>query len=376
MIPVVFAGGGTGGHLYPAMAIADELRRMRPDVEAIFMGAERGIEARILPERGERHVLFPVRAIDRSRLRSAVGALWALKRATLAAAARFHELKPAAVVATGGFAAAPAGLAAATLGVPLLVQEQNAFPGLVLRWLSRWASEVHIAFPEASRRLPRRCGPRVRLSGNPVRAPVPDARRLVRRELGIPPETFLVVATGGSQGAAALNHAMLGWARAVRSGRTPAPEGTTVLWSYGERNRATVTPDPDSQGHLWLKAVPYIEDLPSTFVAAELAVGRAGAMTTAEICNAGLPSVLVPLPTAAADHQAKNARALADAGASVVLEEDRFTGRSLSSTIAALVKDRARLERMSLAAKGRARPDAAHRIASGVANLLAAGGEA
>ena len=367
---VVFTGGGTGGHLYPAIAIADELRALRPEVEVVFIGARRGIEARILPERGESHLLLGVQPIDRSRPHRAVGALWALARATLAAAECFHMIRPQAVVATGGFASTPAGLAAAWLRMPLVIQEQNAFPGLVLRWLSRWANAIHVAFPDAVRHLSPRSRSMACLSGNPVRLPDDQARRTVRKRLCLGKRSFLVVVTGGSQGAAALNDAVIAWARAARSGALAVPKEVFVLWSFGRGHEDSVASQMAALDQGWLKPVPYIEDLPGTFAAADLAVGRAGAMTTAEICNAGLPSVLVPLPSAADDHQTANARALAAAGAAIVLREDQLNATSLAEAIANLARDGDVHDRMALAAQARARPRAAQTIAGSIAELL------
>ena len=371
---VVFAGGGSGGHLYPALAIADALRSDRPEVKAVFMGARRGIEARILPQRGELHHLFKVRSFDRSRRYGFFAAIALLKLATTRALLHFHRLRPCAVVATGGFAAAPASLAAIMLGVPLVVQEQNAYPGLVLRVLSRWAAQVHIAFPEARKHMPRRARERSTVSGNPVRPPNADARAEVRNALGVAEDTRLVVVTGGSQGARAINSAMLDWARGEAKNEDSAAkggnEGPVVLWAYGRAHRETLAGEISAAGAGWLKAVSYIEDLPSTFAAADLAVGRAGAMTTAEICNAALPAILVPLPTAAANHQAINARALADAGAVRVIEETELSAASLAAAVHSLLRDEERLAKMSSAARVRARPEASHRIACAVARFL------
>ncbi|NIP59705.1 MAG: hypothetical protein GWM92_15425, partial [Gemmatimonadetes bacterium] len=202
----VFAGGGTGGHLYPALVLADVLRDVRPDVRVVFVGAERGLEARVLPDRGEEHLLLPVEGFPRggSPLRR-LRVLGALAGAVARVLRFFRDLEPEVVVVTGGYAGGPAGIGAVLLRIPLLLQEQNSVPGLVTRALSLFARRVDLAFPEARTRLPLWARRRARVTGNPVRPPRELSRAEARAALRLPGEGRVVLVVGGSQGSAALN---------------------------------------------------------------------------------------------------------------------------------------------------------------------------
>jgi UDP-N-acetylglucosamine--N-acetylmuramyl-(pentapeptide) pyrophosphoryl-undecaprenol N-acetylglucosamine transferase len=368
---VVFSGGGTGGHLYPALALADALRALRPDVRCFFVGAERGLEARVLPERGAEHLLLPVRGVARGRRLSAVRALPALGRSLLHVAELFHSLRPEAVVVTGGYAGGPAGLVSAARRIPLVLQEQNAVPGVTTRALSRWARQVHLAFPEAAERLPIAARSNVQVSGNPVRpAPsmsAPDARALYQ----LPAQATVVLVTGGSQGSAALNRVVLEAIAGVTGGALRRPDDLVLLWATGPKNHDEAARGLEASGSPdWVHAQPYIDNMPAALTAADLAVSRAGAMTTAELLNHGLPAVLVPLPSAAANHQALNAEALAQAGAAVVAPEEGLTGAGLWAHLEGLVLDPDQRREMAAAARARACPGAASEIAGAIARLL------
>lgn len=367
---VVMSGGGTGGHLYPALAIADELRAHRPDVRAIFVGAERGLEARILPEREEEHLLLPVSGFDRSKLlgnwRVATGQVVGLLRV----ARLFARVRPAVVVVTGGYAGAAAGVAAGIMGIPLVIQEQNSYPGAVTKLLTRWATRIHVAFPEAIPRLPL-AGSAVRVTGNPVRALSPAGRDASRRAFGVPGDATVALVVGGSQGSVALNGVVLDLVGAVAAGEVELPDGVDFLWATGPKHFDGVRAQLERVGcPAWLHAVPYFDDMPSALACADVAVSRAGAMSTAELMNQGLPALLVPLPTAAEDHQTHNARALEAAGAAVVIPQDELTPARLVERLADLIGEPEALARMRAAALSRARPEAKSDIAVDVAALL------
>jgi len=368
---VLFSGGGTGGHLYPALAIADALRLARPDVDAVFVGSQRGIEGRILSDRGERHVLLPIQGIDRGRPVRSLAGLVGFARSLARTVRLFRTLRPEAVVVTGGYAGAPAGIVAGMFGVPLLIQEQNAVPGLVTRALARWAERIHVAFPEAIERLPRG-RERARVTGNPVRPASQLDRAAARAELGLPREAVVLLVVGGSQGSLALNGALLEAVAAVREGRTERPAGLHVLWATEPRHHAGVTGALGDAA--WVQAVPYLEDMPVALAAADLALARAGAMFTAELLNQGLPAILVPLPTAAADHQTRNAEALSAAGAAVVLPQSELGAARLWDTLDALLGSPDALPRMRAAAHALQRPDAASELAASVASMFRSAG--
>ncbi len=369
----VFAGGGTGGHLYPALALADELVRQRPDVRPFFLGSRRGLETRVLPEKGLAHELLPVRGLRRRRLLSNLGVPWALARSVATACRLLRRLRPRLVVVTGGYAGAPAGMAAAMAGIPLVLQEQNAWPGLTTRLLSRWAAQVHLAFEEASASLPASAQRAVTVSGCPIR-PLPDhkpARREVCERLGLDPGLKLLLVVGGSQGSAALNALVQDALRQVAKRTLPPLGGWQLLWATGTEHYERVTlPLSVTDGSGAVRTVPYIEEMPSVLSLTDLAVSRAGAMTTAELLAWGVPAVLVPLPTAAANHQELNARALAESGAAVHLPQTGLTAETLWGAVTELARDERRMEEMSRAARARSYPEATRDIVTEMVRLL------
>jgi len=367
---VVFAGGGTGGHLYPALAVADALRELRPDVRALFIGAQRGLEARVLPERGEWHVLLPVQGIDRAHPLSSWRAVTGLAVSLARVRRLFSQLGPEAVVVTGGYAGAPAGIVAGLTGVPLILQEQNSVPGAVTRLLTRWASRVHVSFPEVIDRLP--VGrDRARVSGNPVRPASAGGREVARAALGIPADALLLVVAGGSQGSLALNRVVGEAVRSVVTGELERPDALHILWSTGPKHLDAVSAVLTAcESPEWVHAVPYLDDMPSALAASDLAVSRAGAMSTAELLNQGLPAILVPFPYAVSDHQTHNARSLEHAGVAVVTPESELTGAGLWAEVTRLLTRPDRLSSMRDAALRLARPDAARHIAADIETFL------
>lgn len=384
-VVAVFSGGGTGGHLYPALALAEALCAVRPDVRPFFVGSERGLEARILPERGVDHLLLPVRGFERGAMRGGpgvlAGILLTLRRAlevlgglgrSLAATARaFSRLRPGVVVVTGGYAGGPAGLMAGLMGIPLALQEQNSFPGVTTRVLSRWSRQVHLAFPEAREALPRRARARARVSGNPIRTPVPGDAAADRLHFGLDSATRVVLVVGGSQGSVALNRAVLDAVRGVVEGALPQPEDLQLLWATGSGNQEEVEQRLRSLGSPgWVRPLGYIHEMPRALRVASLAVSRAGAMATSEFLAWGIPAVLVPLPTAAADHQTRNAESLARAGAAVHLPEAELSGERLWREVGTLLASGPELAAMGRAALERGRPEATLRIAEALATLL------
>jgi UDP-N-acetylglucosamine--N-acetylmuramyl-(pentapeptide) pyrophosphoryl-undecaprenol N-acetylglucosamine transferase len=370
-VVALFSGGGTGGHLYPALALADALVRLRPDVRPFFVGAQRGIEARVLPQRGVEHALLPVQGFARGSLFSNWRMVPALMRSVVQVNALFGRLRPSLTVVTGGYASGPSGLVASLRGVPLVVQEQNSVPGFTTRLLARRARQIHVAFPEAAALLPKAARARVVLSGNPIQPPTAIDPREARGAFGLAHDGLVVLVVGGSQGSAALNAGVLEAVRRVVRGESSLPPGLQLLWSTGTHHIESVRVVlADLGGPAWVHAVDYINDMPRALAAADLAISRAGAMATSEFLAWGLPSVLVPLPTAAANHQEHNAAALAAAGAALHLPERELTGERLWSMIESLAVDPGRLEAQRKAARERGRPESASRIAASLVDLL------
>lgn len=373
MSAVLFAGGGTGGHLYPALALAAALVHERPQVRTHFVGALRGVEARVLPRQRVDHTLLPFEPLRRDRplanwrlLPSGVRSAWGLR-------SLFRAFRPDLVVGTGGYASAFAGLWAVSHGVPLAIQEQNSYPGLTQRMLSRWARQVHLGFPEAGRYLHPGRRTQVFEFGNPIRPPDPALDRdECRRGFDLEPGDQVVLVTGASQGAMAVNEALMTAVEAVERGEQPRPAALRLLWSSGLAHEEALRQRLEASGADWVRLLGYIEDMPRALAASDLAVSRAGAMSTAELLAWGIPSILIPLPTAAADHQTHNAEALAEAGAAVHLPQAGLDPERLWTEMLALAGDDVRRSRMAKRARERGRPDAARDIARKLLVLLEA----
>jgi UDP-N-acetylglucosamine--N-acetylmuramyl-(pentapeptide) pyrophosphoryl-undecaprenol N-acetylglucosamine transferase len=360
MTRILIAGGGTGGHLMPALAIAQALRERAPDVEPVLVGAVRGVEARLLPTRDFRYHLLPSEPIYRRTWWR--NARWPLLAGRLLRdlARLFAAERPAAVLGTGGYASAPVVWWAARQGIPTAVQEQNAYPGLATRWLSRRVRHVYLGLPEARRLL--RFGPRTEVfeTGNPIVPPSPERRAGALARFGLEGRRPVVLVTGGSQGALAVNRAVAGW---LDSG---GPGGADLLWVTGRGTHAEFAARHRPPA---VQVIDFLDPMADGYAVADLVVSRAGMITVAELCAWGLPSVLVPLPTAAADHQAHNARVLADAGASALLPQPELTGARLGELVSALLEDHARLSAMAARALARGRPEAAADIVSKLLTL-------
>ena len=245
-------------------------------------------------------------------------------------------------------------------------------PGAVTSALSRWASRAYVAFPEVEARLPLMAG-RTRLTGNPVRSATGRPRAEMRAHFGVPADARLLLVAGGSQGSLALNTVVGDAVRAVARGSLARPQDLYVLWVTGPAHVETVANVLTECGPPgWVHPVPYLDDMPSALAAADLAVSRAGAMSTAELLIQGLPAILVPLPTAAADHQMANARSLEAAGAALVAPQAELTPESLWDTVALLLASPERLAHMRKSALALARPSAADDIAADLATFLPA----
>jgi len=363
---VLLAGGGTGGHLMPALALAQALKDTGRGIEPVLVGAERGIEAQVLPRYPFRYHLLPIEPIYRRTWWKNVR--WALiaGRVWRAVGRVLNAEQPAIVVGTGGYAAGPVVWRAQHAGIPTALVEENAFPGVTTRWLAGRARQVHLGFPEARARLTTGPETEVFALGNPVRSPAPSdggggADRLsVLADLGLGPERPTLLVFGGSQGARAINYAVAG------ALERRLLDGINVLWGTGE------TQAPAFTGY----AVPgrvvvrgFFDPMTAAYRAADLVVARAGAMTLAELCAWGKPSILVPLPTAAADHQTQNALALAAAGAAIHLAEAELTPHTLAERVRSLLGDEERLAALSAAARARGHPDAAREIVSKILTL-------
>ncbi|MEO7713913.1 MAG: UDP-N-acetylglucosamine--N-acetylmuramyl-(pentapeptide) pyrophosphoryl-undecaprenol N-acetylglucosamine transferase [Gemmatimonadaceae bacterium] len=362
---VLFAGGGTGGHLYPGLAIARTLVRLDPDVQPVFIGALRGIEKSVLPGTEFPHLLLDLHPLYRTK----VWENWRTIRGALGAWRQLHALvttrRPALVVGTGGYAAGIALAYAAFHRIPIVQQAGDSYPGLTARAFRRWTTEYYLAFPEAGRVIGGEAAQHVD-TGAPIEPPPrprPD-RAAARRAWGFPERGgHVLLIYGGSQGSRAINLVVAEW---VRRG---LPDALHLIWMTGKASYAEFAALESAR----VKVREYLAPIADAYAATDLALVRAGAMTTAELFAWEIPAVLVPLPTAAADHQSVNARTLEAAGAAIQVRQADLTADRLDSTMRALMSEPGAMTRLAAGAAARARPDAAQTIARRILTLLGRG---
>jgi UDP-N-acetylglucosamine--N-acetylmuramyl-(pentapeptide) pyrophosphoryl-undecaprenol N-acetylglucosamine transferase len=347
-IRVVIAGGGTGGHLYPGIAVARELRRRRPAAVVTFAGTAKGIEARVVPREGFELDLLRSAGLKGMGAGALIRGLSLLPLSGIDAWRIVSRRQPQLVIGVGGYSSGPVVMAAALRRIPTMLLEQNAVPGLTNRLLARFVSAAALTFETAADFF----GRRGFVTGNPVRAEFFESATESRA--GGPPRVLIF---GGSQGAHAINMAMV--AAATRLAAYPG--GMAITHQTGERDLEFVRSGYRSAG-LEARVEPFLYAMAREVKAADLVVCRAGATTIAELTAAGVAAILVPLPTAADDHQRKNAEVLVKAGAAELIEQKLLTGALLADRIEALLADGERRNTMSTAARGFARPDAAGAI--------------
>lgn len=360
---VIFAAGGTGGHLYPGLAIARALKRADPRIEPFFIGARRGIERDVLPQVGFAFELLDLHPLYRSK----PWENWKTLRGGMTAwrmiGAEVRSEPPACVVGTGGYASGLALAYATAHRIPFVLQESNTYPGITARFFSRFAAQVHLGFPEARRYISPGKSTEVFDTGNPVEPPPPDAsvKAPGRTKWGFPSaQGRVLLVYGGSQGSQAMNGVVANW---INRG---LPRDLFVIWATGKANYAKLAHYESAQ----VKVRAYISPISEAYRAADFALSRGGAMATAELCAWGIPAIVVPLPTAAADHQTANAKALAAAGAAEMIRQSELNVDRLSSTAVSLLSNPAKLSTMREKALLRARPTAAADIAAHIIDLI------
>jgi len=356
----LIAGGGTAGHTLPGIAIGRALVARGHEAAAIhFVGSERGSEARLVPDAGFTLTALPGRGIQRRLTLANVGAVVGLVRAFGRALSLVRRRRPAVVVALGGYASVACALAAVVFRIPIVVAEQNAVPGAANRLVACFARAAAVSFPGTDL-------PRAVVTGNPVRPEILAVDRerdtaAARERLGLPPDRVVVLAFGGSLGARRINQAVTGLV-----GRWADRSDVAVRHVVGERDwddPSARSEERDGAGGILYRPVRYEDDMPTTMAAADLVLARAGATTVAELAVLGLPSVLVPLPIATADHQTANARGLVDLGAARLVPDGELDVDRLEQEIGPLVTDTMARTAMGEAARELGRPDAADRVA-------------
>ena len=361
---IVFAGGGTGGHLFPAIAIADEVKRLRPETDITFVGTKEKIEARVVPACGYAFTTIWVSGFRRKL--TLENLLFPLKLfvSLVQSFILLKKLKPHVVVGTGGYVCGPVVFLASLLGIPTLIQEQNSYPGATTRMLAARVDEVHVSFESSMRFLSG--AKNVSVSGNPTRSAIGTISRAEAcRYFEVDEGTITLLVFGGSLGARSINTAVLA------ALPTLGQLSVQIIWQTGPTEYEHVQSAVGKRlasSEAVVKVFKFIEKMEYAYALADLAVCRAGATTVAELARAGVPSVLVPYPHAAAGHQTENAKALAEGGASVMIPDDQLH-EQLVGRIVELLGNSSRRADMAAKARALARPNAATELAQAVLYL-------
>jgi len=355
----IIAGGGTGGHLFPGIALADEVKTRHRDNEVLFVGTAKGLEATVVPREGYRLELLDVVGLKGKGLIGLARGLVMLPRAFWQAFQILRRERPDIVIGVGGYASGPLVLVASLTGIHTAVQEQNALPGFTNKVLGRFVDAVFVAFNEAVPFFPKR---KVHLLGNPIRRALLDNYLKPK----IPSPKFTLLVTGGSQGAHRLNERVVEAMRVLG----PLAREMTIIHQTGTADRETVERQYRELG-IQAEVTDFIRDMPTAYARADLLVCRAGAATLAEITVARKASVLVPFPFATDNHQEVNARSLVQGGAALMFSESELDGAMLATTIRELHDDPARREKMERASGLLGRPEAAREIADVCVELAA-----
>jgi UDP-N-acetylglucosamine--N-acetylmuramyl-(pentapeptide) pyrophosphoryl-undecaprenol N-acetylglucosamine transferase len=364
-LSLLVAAGGTGGHVFPGLALARTIVQHDPAATVRFAGTTRGIETRAVPEAGFALDLLPILPLSRRLAKETLLAPFAAVNGTFAARRLLRQHRFDVVCGMGGYVTLPVAVAARMAGVPVVLHEQNAVPGIANRLAARVASRIAVGVDAAAAAFPPE---RTSVVGNPVR---PELARLDRAALhdeavaafGLDPDRRTLFVFGGSQGSRRINQAVV-----AATASWPDPAAVQVLHACGRRDEADVRAawaeaDPDGRG-LLVKVVPFVDRMDLAYAAADLALSRAGAITMAELTAAGVPAVMVPLPHATADHQAANARAVAAAGGAVVVADDALDGPAVAAAAAPLLADPDRLAAMAAGMRSLAHPAAAEELAA------------
>lgn len=340
---VLLAGGGTAGHINPAVSIADTIKRKEPGSEFLFVGTKDGMESKLVPKAGYNIEFIEVSGFKRKLTPKNIIAVMKAVHACNKCRGIIKKFKPDVVIGTGGYVSGPLLFAASRMKIPTLIHEQNVFAGLTSKMLSDRVNTVCISFEESRPKFQK--AKNVVLTGNPIRQELFDLTYSQARERLGADSKPLIVAFGGSLGAARLNESMVGYIKSMDEGKC------NILFATGEREFDAVSKALEGVDKKGVEVVKYIYNMNEAMQAADLLVCRAGAITVSELNALGKPSVLIPSPNVTDNHQFYNAKALADRNAAVMIEEKDLDDKTFRNTVNKLLENRTRLEEMSLCSK-------------------------
>jgi len=365
MARIVIAGGGTGGHLFPGIALAQELKTRDKTVEIVFVGTEKGIESRKLPQLGFDLVKMPILGLSRKVTFRNLLIPFCLARSMIQSYVFLGKFNPELVVGTGGYVSYPVLLSANLRGIPTLIQEQNSYPGITTRLLASRANRVCLTYHTSLGyfRQYKKTPDKFKVVGNPIRKEITCGdRTLAQKEFNLRADKKTIFIFGGSQGAHRINMAILEALDEIK-------DDFQLLWQPGEKDFAYISQKVKGE-KINISLIPFINEMGLAYAVADLVVSRSGALTLAEITACAKPAILIPYPFAAADHQRLNAQELVEKGAARVILEDQLSGKKLAELINQLLSDENVLGRMSRASKAMAKPGAASEIADEIEQLL------
>ena len=361
---ITISGGGTGGHIYPAIGIAKELIALNTTNEIVFIGGADRLESTIVPRHGFRFLSIPAAGFPRRLTWRWLPVICQVCAGFVRSIVLLKGLKPSAVVGTGGYVCGPVLFAALLLGIPTIIQEQNAYPGLTNRILGRWAKSAYLAFETAATYFPARVA---KVTGNPIRRTIGAIKRsnATYERFGLDANLKTVLVMGGSQGAHTINKIVMD----ALGNLANLNQQLQIIHQTGEKDYKEVT-DSYKNSPLRHFIQPYFDSIESIYSIVDLMICRAGGMTISEITACGIPAIFIPLPTATANHQKLNAQAVADRGGGFVLNEQTITGNDIADWIIQMISDSAKLQQMATAARQLGNPKAGEEIANSIYSLV------
>lgn len=360
---IIISGGGTGGHIYPAIAIAKAWNERFPESEVLFVGAEGKMEMQKVPEAGYPIEGLRIAGLQRRFTLENLSFPFKVLDSLQKARKLIKNFQPHLVVGVGGYASGPVLFAAQRKGLPTLIQEQNSYAGLTNRLLAKNARAICVAYPQMERYFPKQ---KIHYTGNPVRKDILDVsgkKEAARKQFGLQPDKPLILSIGGSLGARTLNEAMLESMRGFEA------KGYQVLWQTGSYYFQKIHQQVQDSGLTHIHALEFIKDMDLAYAAADLVISRSGALSVSELSLVGKPVIFVPSPNVAEDHQTKNARAVVTQGGALLLE-DSMAVRELESLVHALLQDPEKQQSLSEAIKKLSKPNAAVEIVGVMENLV------